>query len=425
MSREISVKAESGVLRPTGKAYGLSIAVWIIIVLSFALLRWKLVYISLPMIWLLFLGAVMFKPDFSLEIRRIVPHDRILEEREVSIKILVRSTGKSKLYGLIIQDEVPGGLEVLERAEWVVDLKPGEKKELEYKVKMRRGIHRFESIRVIYTDPFGLFHMDTTVDAYDEVIGVPIVEDAVTPYSTKGTKVTVGPLPSPRVGEGVEFHAIREYQPGDPFKIINWKATARTGKIMVNEFESERKVDVVFVVDAGYRGRKVFDYIVRGVASLMLNSLNDGTSFGLLLAERVPLWIRIDYGKRHFFKCIDFLSSAGPDVNNMIAYQVEHLIKVRFPPMAQIVYFSPLISKESIEALKIMSSYGYRIVVISPDPYSVYEPKNEDEELALRLLRLRRKAMLKGLMKYGAIIDWDVRKPFKTALASFMEGKSQ
>ncbi|NPA48334.1 MAG: DUF58 domain-containing protein [Thermococci archaeon] len=417
----VEVAARSDVLRPTGKAYGLSLVVWVVVVLSFALLRWSFVSLCLPVLWLLFLGAVMFKPEFRLEIRRVVPHDRILEGREVTVKLVVKSTGRSRLSGLIVVDDVPEGLEVLEEAEWRVSMKPGEERELEYRVRMRRGIHVFERVRVIYTDPFGLFHMDTTVDLYDEIIGVPIIEDTITPYSTKGTKVTVGPLPSPRVGEGVEFHAIRDYQPGDPFKIINWKATARTGRLMVNEFESERKVDVIFVVDAGYRGRKVFDYLVRGVASLMLNALNDGTSFGLLLAERVPLWIRIDYGKRHFFKCIDFLSSAGPDVNNMIAYQVEHLIKSRFPPMAQIVYFSPLMSDESVEALRIMSSYGYRVVVISPDPYSLYEPKNEEEELALRLLRLRRRAMLKGLMKYGVIVNWDVRKPFKAAIASAME----
>ncbi len=422
MSKSVEVVVRSGVLRPTGKAYGLSLVVWMILVLSFALLKWRFVYISLPVIWLLFLGAVMFRPEFGIEVRRVVPHDRILEGREITVKLIIKSVGESKLSGLNVVDEVPKELEIVDSAEWSVSMKPGEERELDYHVRMRRGIHKFERVRIVYTDPFGLFHMDTTVDLYDEVIGVPIIEEAITPYSTKGTKVTIGPLPSPRVGEGVEFHAIRDYQPGDPFKIINWKATARTGRIMVNEFESERRVDVIFVVDADYKGQKVFDYLVRGAASLMLNALNDGTSFGLLLAERVPLWIRIDYGKRHFFKCIDFLSSAGPDVNNMIAYQVEHLIKARFPPMAQVVYFSSLMSRESVEALKIMSSYGYRVVVISPDPYSIYEPKNEDEKLALRLLKLHRKAMLKGLLRYGFIIDWDVRKPFKAAIASAMEG---
>lgn len=110
---------------------------------------------------------------------------------------------------------------------------------------------------------------------------------------------------------------------------------------MANEFESERKVDVVFVVDASRANAPVLDYQVRAAASLMLNALNDGTSFGLLLAEETPLWVRVDYGKRHFFKCVDFLSTAKPGSNDIILYQVEHLARVAFPLRAQIVYFSP------------------------------------------------------------------------------------
>ncbi len=146
-------------------------------------------------------------------------------------------------------------------------------------------------MRLSYRDPFGFFKVDRKVELYSEIVGgVPIITDVPTPYSTRGgTKITVGPLPSPRVGEGVEFHAVREYQPGDPLRIINWKATARTGgRIMANEYESERKVDVIFIVDASYTGSLVFDHLIRAAASLMLNALNNGTSFGLLLAEDVP-----------------------------------------------------------------------------------------------------------------------------------------
>ena len=186
---------------------------------------------------------------------------------------------------------------------------------------------------------------------------------------------------------------------------------------MANEFESERKVDVVFVVDASKQNEPVFDYLIRAAASLMLNALNDGTSFGLLLAEKVPLWVRVDYGKRHFFKCIDFLSTARPDENNIIAYQVEHLVKTAFPPRAQILYFSPLITDESREALRILAEYGFNVVVISPNPNTLYEPENEDEKLAMELVQLKRKAILGSLSGYGIIIDWDVRKPLKLAIA--------
>ncbi|NJE76698.1 DUF58 domain-containing protein [Thermococcus sp. ES12] len=401
---------------PTEKAEEILLVLWLIVMLAFLLLRWELVYLTLPVIWLLFVAAFFFKPALNVEIERVIPHNRFLEGTELDIVLRIKS--HERIPTLKVIEDIPRGLELVEgRKEHVLSLRPGEEREIKYRVRVKRGIHEFNWVRLSYRDPFGFFRVDRNVEVYSEIVGVPIITDVPTPYSTKGTKITVGPLPSPRVGEGVEFHAVREYQPGDPLKIINWKATARTGRIMANEYESERKVDVVFIVDASYTGSLVFDHLIRAAASLMLNALNNGTSFGLLLAEDVPLWIRVDYGKRHFFKCIDFLSTARPDKNNMIAYQVEHLIKARFPAKAQLLYFSPLLTEESREALRIMAQYGYNVVVISPDPYTAVEPKSREEELALRLLALQRKAMLMKMSSHGIVIDWDVRKPLEAAIA--------
>lgn len=391
-------------------------AMWIIMISAFLFLRWELVYLMLPILWVFFVSLFFFRPGIKLEIQREIPHDRMLEGEIAEIKLRIKSS--TRIPSLKIEEDLPEGLELVEGSrEHVLSLGKDEERVITYKVRVKRGIHEFNGVRVSYRDPMGFFKLDHFIEHYTELIGMPLIEDVPTPYSTKGTKITAGSLPSPRVGEGVEFHAIREYQPGDPLKIINWKATAKTGRIMANEYESERKVDVIFIVDASYKSQRVFDYLIRAAASLMLNALNNGTSFGLLLAEAVPLWVRVDYGKRHFFKCIDFLSTARPDKNNMIAYQVEHLIRSRFPPRAQLLYFSTLQTEESREALRTMASYGYRVVVISPDPYSGVEPKTKEEELALKLLRLKRKAHLKKMAAHGIIIDWDVKKPLKAAIA--------
>ena len=401
---------------PTEKVEGLLFALWFTVMVAFFLLRWEMVYLTLPMLWLLFVAVFFFKPSLDVEVERRIPHNRFLEGDELEITLVIKA--RERIPTLKVTEGIPPGLELIEGSrEHVLSFKRGEEKEIKYRVRVRRGIHEFQWVRLSYRDPFGFFKFDRLLDLYDEVVGVPIIEDVPTPYSTKGTKITVGPLPSPRVGEGVEFHAVREYQPGDPLKIINWKATARTGRIMANEYESERKVDVVFIVDASYTGELVFDHLIRAAASLMLNALNSGTSFGLLLAEDVPLWVRVDYGKRHFFKCIDLLSTAKPDRNNMIAYQVEHLIKTRFPAKAQLLYFSPLLTEESREALRIMAQYGYNVVVVSPNPYTAVKPKTREEELALKLLSLQRRATLMKMAAYGVIVDWDVRKPLKAAIA--------
>jgi len=414
---ELDEETEEAEVSPTSKLALYLIAVWTIPVFSFLFLRWSLTYLVLPYLTLLSVSYLFFKPTGKVEVWRVVHHNRFLEGQEAEIEVHVKAD--FRVDHLRVRDLVPD-LEVIGSPERVFSLGAGEERTFTYRIKMKRGVHRFEGFRVSYRDPFGFFSSDRFVDHFTEIVGVPMLYEVQTPYSTKGTKITIGPLPSPLTGGGIEFHALREYQPGDPLKVINWKATARTGKLMSNEYESERKVDVVFVVDASRRNEPVFDHLIRAAASLMLNALNDGTSFGLLLAERVPLWVRVDYGKRHFFKCIDFLSTARPDENNVIAYQVEHLVKTALPPRAQIIYFSPLLTEESRNALKTLARYGYRVVVISPNPNSVYEPKTDEERMAVELLQLKRKAALRSLSGYGLIIDWDVRKPLKVAIAEVL-----
>ncbi len=401
---------------PTGKLVLFIIALWIVPTTAILFLRWGSLYLILPYVTMLSVSYVLFKPRGDVKVWRIVQHNRFLEGQEFEVEVHVKP--EFSVDHLLVEDVVPPGLELISGSpSRVFSLRAGEEGALKYRVRIRRGVHTFEKTRIAYRDPFGFFSSDGLAEVYTEVIGVPILYDVQTPYSTRGTKITIGPLPSPLVGEGLEFHAVREYQPGDPLKIINWKATARTGRVMANEFESERKVDVVFVVDASLSSGAVFDHLIRAAASLMLNALNDGTSFGLLLSEEIPLWVRVDYGKRHFFKCTDFLSTARPDKSNMIAYQVEHLVRRAFPPRAQVLYFSTLTTPESRRALEVLADHGYRVVVISPDPNSVYKPKDEAERLAMRLVRVKRKALIRSLAGYGVIVDWDVGKPLKVAIA--------
>jgi uncharacterized protein (DUF58 family) len=52
-------------------------------------------------------------------------------------------------------------------------------------------------------------------------------------------------------GASTEFERVREYLPDDEFRHINWKATARRGQPMVNQFEAERSQNLVVMLDAG------------------------------------------------------------------------------------------------------------------------------------------------------------------------------
>src|SRR5579863_5492259 len=75
-------------------------------------------------------------------------------------------------------------------------------------------------------------------------------------------------------GTGTEFESLREWSDGDDFRTIDWKATARRGKLMVAQHEVERSQSVMLLLDCGrlmtarIEGRRKLDYSVTAALSL-------------------------------------------------------------------------------------------------------------------------------------------------------------
>ncbi|MCS6798647.1 MAG: DUF58 domain-containing protein [Myxococcota bacterium] len=90
-----------------------------------------------------------------------------------------------------------------------------------------------------------------------------------------------------RRGEGTELHELREHRPGDPFRAIAWKASARRGRLVVRELEQEIQRTHVAVLDVsgtmrgGPPGRRKLDVAIDAVATDARRVLEQGDRFGL------------------------------------------------------------------------------------------------------------------------------------------------
>ena len=89
-------------------------------------------------------------------------------------------------------------------------------------------------------------------------------------------------------GRGMEFDEVREYQPGDDIRTIDWNVTARSGTPFIKRFCEERELTILFAVDASASGvfgsaeRSKLDMVVEVAAMMMFSALKNNDKVGLV-----------------------------------------------------------------------------------------------------------------------------------------------
>ena len=88
-------------------------------------------------------------------------------------------------------------------------------------------------------------------------------------------------------GQGMEFNEVREYEPGDDIRLIDWNVTAREGKPFIKRFSEERELSILFLVDISASGvfgtdRSKWDAALEIVATLMFSAIKNNDKVGLV-----------------------------------------------------------------------------------------------------------------------------------------------
>lgn len=89
-------------------------------------------------------------------------------------------------------------------------------------------------------------------------------------------------------GDGSELYEIRDYAPGDPFKKILWSATAKSGKLIIRENESEVNIPVMFLLNTSWflrfgSPKMMFDQLTETALGIADSTLQAGDPFGFCL----------------------------------------------------------------------------------------------------------------------------------------------
>lgn len=170
-----------------------------------------------------------------------------------------------------------------------------------------RGRYAFENVYLRYFGGMGLWKKQVllssqnTIEIYPDLSQVRGVLNAV-----QDVLILEGHRVFKKQRSGSEFHYIRDYVQGDDIRLINWKASARTTKLMTNLFQPEKGKIVTIVLDCGRQmaieleGQVKLDRTLEAALTLAAVALKQGDQVALIAySNKVKVYVPAGKGLPH------------------------------------------------------------------------------------------------------------------------------
>ena len=327
---------------------------------------------------------------------------KIAEER-----FLVRNRGPLPKLWLEVRDhsELPG-----HHASMVLNsLKPGQQRGWSVRTLCwRRGRYRLGPLSLISGDPFGLFVRRVELPGTSSIVVFPLTVD-VPRFTTLISEHSGGDTVHQRTHYVTSNVAgVRDYYPGDAFKRIHWPSTARTGRLIVKEFELDPTADVWLFVDmeaavqaerlqeeATIRGElpvlparraKSLDpateeYVVAAAASLAKHFLERNRAVGLLAHSLRREMVQPECGERQLAKILETLAVIRAQ-GQVSMSQLLSSEGASFGRNSMAVVVTPSMETHWVAALRDLRRRGVHGAAVVVDPASFGSGRRADGILA-------------------------------------------
>jgi uncharacterized protein (DUF58 family) len=416
-------------------------AAFLLILVGEILRQGELLVLALPLVCYLAVGVYFALPSVMLKAQRSLSTTRAMNDEPVTVRVELENLGAT-LELIELADGVPAMVELRQgSAQKIANLPGGEKISLEYVVSGMRGLARWQTLSVRVTDTLGLFLREMELPCEGELLVVPtferLEEIMIRP---RRTRIFSGQVKARLGGAGIEFFGVREYYPGDERRFLNWKATARRDRPIVNEFEQERVADVIILLDArersdvinphpqplsplrergeGVRGKNLFEHSVRAALALAHYFTAQGNRVGLLIYGKYLDWTWPGFGRWQRERLLRAIVSAEKG-DKAVFEDLENIPTRLLPAGSQLVFVGPILESDVKTIIDLR--LRYEVLCIAPNPIlfeSAFLERTPEVELALRLEHLKRQALLAQLRRVGIrVVDWDVSKPLAAVVS--------
>ena len=333
----------------------------------------------------------------ELTYERELSQRRAFVGEEVSMTLTLTNKKPVPLARLVVSDELPEAIKIAD-----ADVGPStnpsartlshstsmslyERIRWEYRITpLERGYHRLGPARIESGDLFGFFGSQmeapeqTHLLVYPRVVPLPELDfPASRPLgeSSGGSRIFEDPLRP--VG-------IRDYQPGDPLNLIDWKATARAQRMQARTFEPSSKMTMILVVAVETTARYWEGYspanlerVITVAASVASRAVERQYSLGLfsngtpILTDR-PMRIPASRAPEQLTIILEVLATIRPLAMGPMAAQLAESAR-RFPVGSTLVIVTALMTPELVDALGTLRGKGHPVVVlnVADDPCPV------------------------------------------------------
>lgn len=368
----------------------------------------------------------------DLNVSRHVSEARFLMETPIAVELTLENNGPD-IERLLLKDEVPDRAEVTRGTAFLLcRLGKGERVTLRYEVEFDEpGEYQFKPCSVWVRSMFGLAERKLDLSSPLTVRVYPrhhVRSLAPKPSRAFGWS---GVTPSKFKGGRLDFVDIRQYVFGDQRKDINWKASGRTGKRLVNEWIVERGLDCIVVVDLSAESLpRVRDWsgrpdVINAAYELTNSLIRDGNRVGMLVLGGVLSKIRPGFGSRHLRLMVESLVDSREGMVWNTTY-TEKFLEVFFRKQYRmrggtLFFVFSRASPELAQTLKSLSAKGFVcnsiLVDVLEDEGRVLTErgimKKGDAEHGLKFARAEHEFSKRKLAAVSNVFVWKKREGFR------------
>jgi len=318
----------------------------------------------------------------ELRVHRELEKEKVFKDDFVHIKVVIENTGKNSFDFLEIRDYYNPQLFRLIIGENFISTRIGPKDIIKFSYVLEpkvRGEYPLGPLSVTVKDRLGFNSLERIIpDSVSDILVYPPYED-IKRIEILGSKrsltLNYGIQRSKQKGLGSEFYGMRKYVFGDQFRLIDWKASARTQKLIVKQFESERDITIMILIDSsntmagGAIENTKFEFAIRACMLLAKVALTRRDSVGVFTFsdKKNFKFLKPGRGEEYFYQVLDFVARIKPQGKCQMVEAIDNFIR-RFQKRSLIFILSDLEvnAKEIKMAIRKLIPFNHTVIIINP-----------------------------------------------------------